>query len=160
MVDYVIRRATGDDYAALCDLYEQVDRYHRLALPHYYCEQGTPGRSKEYIQEAIESVDADILVANANRALVGMVHVLLRHTPDIPLTVPRLFAVVETLVVDERHRRMGIGQALMLSCEQWALARQADNIELGVWDFNEPALGFYEHLGFTTAVRKMSKGLG
>ena len=146
-----------DDYSGLCDLYDQVDRHHRLALPLYYCEPPTPGRSIEYVGEALESAYADILVAVAHPALVGMAHIMLRHTPDIPLMVPRTFAVVETLVVDEHHRRMGIGQALMSSCEQWALEHQAENIELGVWEFNEPALSFYQHLGFVTTVRKMSK---
>ena len=35
-----------------------------------------------------------------------------------------------------------------------------ERIELGVWEFNADAIGFYEQLGYTTLSRTMSKPLG
>ena len=60
----------------------------------------------------------------------------------------RPFMVVEDLIVDQAHRRRGVGSELMRGIEQEALRHQCSYIML-VTDANRiEALGFYEHLGY------------
>jgi GNAT superfamily N-acetyltransferase len=60
----------------------------------------------------------------------------------------RPFMVVEDVIVDQAHRRRGVGSKLMEAVEQEALRLDCSYIML-VADANRTdALGFYEHLGY------------
>ena len=66
-------------------------------------------------------------------------------------------AHVEALVVDERHRRAGIGTALMNAATDWARARGAVEIVLTVWAGNAAAEAFYGRLGYRIISRALGK---
>jgi GNAT superfamily N-acetyltransferase len=85
--------------------------------------------------------------------------VITRASPEIPIFVPRRYAVVDLAVVKEACRRTGVGRALMARAHEWALARGAESVELNVWEFKYDAIEFYRALGYETASRKMSKRL-
>jgi len=158
-MDIAIRKAAERDYQALCAIIEQVDRIHRDALPERFrCSNGPP-REREYILNAIRSPDIDLFVAQTESSLVGFVHVAIRNAPDIPILVPRRYAVVENLAVREEHRRSGIGLALMERAEEWARAKGATSIELNVYDFNKVAQRFYQDLGYEILSHRMTKAL-
>ena len=60
----------------------------------------------------------------------------------------RPFMVVEDVIVDQGHRRRGVGSKLMRAIERVALRHDCSYIML-VTDANRTdALGFYEHLGY------------
>lgn len=52
------------------------------------------------------------------------------------------------IYVDDTHRRMGIGRALLAAAETRARARGAGTIRLVVMAENERARGFYEAMGY------------
>ena len=83
----------------------------------------------------------------------------MRETPPLPILVPRRVAIVENLAVRSDLRRAGIGQALMDRVYRWARAQGAVEVELTVYEFNEPAIAFYTSLGYETSSRRMSKRL-
>jgi len=51
------------------------------------------------------------------------------------------------------HRRRGVGQLLVNEVLNWARSRNARTLLLMVTSHNEPAIRFYEHLGFTRTGR-------
>lgn len=59
-------------------------------------------------------------------------------------------AWVEDMVVCEGWRGKGIGRALLDGLMEWARARGATRAQLLVDLDNEPALGYYQHLGWQT----------
>ena len=61
------------------------------------------------------------------------------------------------LVVDENHRKSGIGRELYHYAEDVAKAYEATGIELTVWSFNQDAIRFYESLGMTPMNMTMEK---
>lgn len=63
------------------------------------------------------------------------------------------------LYVDPKHRHQGIGSALMHQVEVWAKARDDRQIGLQVFQFNQPALAFYQKLGYQTQALWMVKPL-
>ena len=91
---------------------------------------------------------------------MGLIQIRLRDASDIPIMVSRTYATVGTLVVKSGFRRLGVGRALMERGHQWARAKGASQVELGVWEFNKGAKAFYERLGYHTASRKMCRALG
>ncbi len=56
---------------------------------------------------------------------------------------------LEDLFVPPEHRGRGIGEALLRAVAARAVARGHARLEWSVLDWNEPALGFYRHLGAT-----------
>jgi GNAT superfamily N-acetyltransferase len=56
---------------------------------------------------------------------------------------------VESMWVDPRFRRRGIGQLLIDAIATWASARGFHKLKLNVTCGNDPAIGFYESVGFS-----------
>ncbi len=63
------------------------------------------------------------------------------------------------LYVDSNYRRQGIGSALMHRAEVWAKARGDRQIGLQVFQSNQPALTFYQRLGYQAQAFWMVKPL-
>jgi ribosomal protein S18 acetylase RimI-like enzyme len=154
-----IREARLEDYDALCLIFEQGDAHHRDALPRIFCSSDGPTRSWQYVAALIADENATILVAEDDNQVIGAIQALIREAPDIPIFVPRRYAVIDSIIVSQTYRRSGVGQALMEEAHLWALDKGATQVELNVWEFNQGALAFYERLGYSTASRKMFKSL-
>ena len=154
-----IRRAGPTDYPALCQLFDDLDALHRLALPAIYRKPEGPARGEDHVRELMNDEDGIVLAAQeeggGRGCLVGFLNAQLLQTRDVPILVPRRYVRIENISVRRDARRRGIGTALMLGVQEWAVARGAQHVELGVWEFNAKARGFYESLGYGTATRKM-----
>jgi ribosomal protein S18 acetylase RimI-like enzyme len=155
-----IREARAQDYEQLCTLFEEVDALHRDRLPHTYQKPPGPIRDRDYVLYLIESEDVGLFVAELAGQLAGFVQIMLAENPDIPICVPRRYAVIDNLVVRSGLRRSGIGRALMHRASTWAAVQGASSVELTVYEFNETALEFYQSLGYEMLRHTMSKQLG
>ncbi len=154
-----IRKAVASDYDNLCALFDQADTLHRKSLPQIFQKPSGVVRGRDYVLGLIADESVGLFVAQVEGRLVGLICVMIRESPEIPIFVRRRYAVIESVVVAEEHRRAGIGRGLVEKAHQWAVAEGADSIELNVWEFNQGAVEFYERLGYETASRKMSKRL-
>jgi ribosomal protein S18 acetylase RimI-like enzyme len=47
----------------------------------------------------------------------------------------------------------------MSEAHDWAIARGASSVELNVYEFNVPAIAFYQELGYQTISRQMNTPL-
>ena len=59
-------------------------------------------------------------------------------------------AWVEDMIIDEKYRGIGLGKALLNDTLAWAKQKGASRAQLLVDIENEPALGYYQHLGWET----------
>jgi ribosomal protein S18 acetylase RimI-like enzyme len=155
LLGIVVREATQEDYAALCAIIEEVDRMHREMLPRRFKASEGPARSRSYIVNALGALDVGLFVAEEEGELMGLVHVIVRDVPEVPIFVPRRYAFVENVTVRGAHRRRGIGRALMRKAEAWARTKGATSIELSVYAFNRAAQAFYRRLGYETLSHHM-----
>ena len=136
-----IRRARPADAPALVALAEDVAREEgRWIL-------GTgPWRAvadeRRYLRSVQRHPDAAVFVAEDEGMLVARLsvsrdpHPASRHVADLGL------------MVAERHRRQGIGTALLREAVRWAGRTGVRKLELHVFPWNEPALRLYESFGF------------
>ncbi len=154
-----IRRATQKDYKEISEVFEEVDSLHRKTLPHIFREPDRPARTEEFLSSIISDENAALFVAETNDQIIGLVHVLIRQTPPIPIMVPRRYAVLEDLAVKNGYRRLGVGTSLLERGHQWALSRELSQIESNVWEFNKEAIAFYERQGYSTSRRWISRPL-
>jgi len=150
-----IRPATRLDYPSICEIFAEGETFHAAALPDVFRVGDGPIHTEEFVFQAIEDEDVTLLVADEGGEVVGVVHVVVRRSPDFSSLVPRCYANVESLVVGAGFRRRGIGRALMEEAHHWAAGKGLPGIELTVWEFNKGAIALYEELGYTTAHRKM-----
>jgi ribosomal protein S18 acetylase RimI-like enzyme len=154
-MEFIIRPATIDDYAALDIIYSEVEQLHRAALPQIFRAPHGPALSREYFEAVLADEQSAWLVAAHQGELLGFVTVRMVQAPERPILLPRRYAEVNNLAVHGPCRRLGIGQALLQRAEQWAAERQLSEIELNVWEFNQAAVAFYEKLGYVTERRTM-----
>ncbi len=154
-----VREATADDYDRFCELFDEIDAWHRDNLPYLFQRPGGPVRERDYYLGLISDESVGLFVADTGKELVGYVHAIVRDTPPFPVFVPRHYAVVDSIAVKASYRKQGAGRILMNKIQDWALTKGALSIELNVYEFNESAISFYEGLGFQTLSRKMSKDL-
>jgi GNAT superfamily N-acetyltransferase len=59
-------------------------------------------------------------------------------------------AWVEDMIILEQHRGKGVGKMLLNEALAWAKQKGASRAQLLVDIENEPALGYYQHLGWET----------
>ena len=88
--------------------------------------------------------DQRFFVADLGGRAIGWVHVVCVEYVDA-----EAFVLIGGLVVDRRHRRLGVGRALMDSAETWANARGCSMVRLTSSATRSGAHRFYESLGYT-----------
>jgi len=97
---------------------------------------------RRYVKACRGHPDAAVLVAEEDGRVVARLslardpHPASRHVADLGL------------MVDERHRRRGLGTALLEEAVAWARAAGVTKLELHVFPWNVPALALYESFGF------------
>jgi GNAT superfamily N-acetyltransferase len=92
--------------------------------------------------------NAVIKIARDKRAnIVGMVSAQL----VISSAQGAYSAWIEDMVINKDYRAQGIGRQLLDSALQWAKEKGATRAQLLVDLDNESALGYYQHLGWTSS---------
>jgi ribosomal protein S18 acetylase RimI-like enzyme len=158
-VGAVIRAAAADDYAILCELFDEVNALHRDHLPRIFQAPTGPIWEQEHYRGLITDENVGLFLAEVDEKVVGFVHGVMRDTAAIPVLVPRRYATVDCIGVRSDYRSGGIGRMLMHRIQEWALVKGAVAIELNVHEFNGGAIRFYRKLGYDTVSRKLSKVL-
>lgn len=131
-----IRPAAHEDVELIFGLIRELAHYERAPDQ----VTGTP----ELLATALfgEHPAAEALIAERNRQAVGFA--LFYGTFSTWECRPGLW--LEDLYVPPRHRRDGIGGALLAQVAAIAVARGCARLEWAALDWNEPALDFYRKL--------------
>lgn len=159
-MEFSIREANQEDYEGLCEVFAEIDTLHRKALPHVFREPDGPARTKEFICGIIGDENAALFVAESDGQIMGLVQILVREATDIPILVPRRYAVIDNLAVKREFHHSGVGRALMERAHRWARDEGVTQVQLSVWEFNKGAIAFYEKLGYRPVIRRMCRSLG
>lgn len=149
----ILRAATATDYHGICALLSEDLNHHVGLLPDRYQPVDlviTP----EWLADILANPRMMLIVAETNGELVGLILLEDRVSPDDPIYVPRHWVFVDEIVVTARFRRQGLGHRLLKKAQAWAIEQGATEILLDVWEANEGAIGFYEHLGFEVLRRR------
>ncbi len=140
-----VRVATRDDAPHLLPMFE--------AFYGAYFRPKTVGAIREHLAAA-SAVDL-VLIAEDGGAPVGFAS--LRLLPQIESDVTH--AELSDLFVEERHRRRGIGRALVAFAERLARERGSSRIVLATGLDDARAQAFYRAVGFEDHALQMKKSL-
>ena len=141
-----IRLAAKEDLDQISRLQAQAAALHHQARPGVY-----PPFSPALTQEALklwENPAAEVIVALRDGAAAGYAVVFYREIPSSPHSAARRVCHIEEFAVDETCRRQKIGAQLFAFIKARAKEKGFSQIQLNVWDFNQPALAFYQSMGF------------
>jgi GNAT superfamily N-acetyltransferase len=132
-----IREAGVDDAAVIFSLIVELATYERAA-------DRVVG-SAELLAHALFGARpvAEAVIAEVDDEPAGLA--LFYPTFSTWLCAPGMW--LEDLYVRERHRRSGVGAALMSHLAALAVTRGYGRLEWAVLSWNDPAIGFYEGLG-------------
>jgi ribosomal protein S18 acetylase RimI-like enzyme len=154
-----IRAARPADFDALVGLDWSSAVHHAGIDPEFYL---VPERAliTEFLRRRLSDPDREVLVAEADGAVVGMVDVTLAEDPD-PGSIVRPVPTADIgISVLEDWRGRGVGHALMAAAEAAALSRGARRIILDMSSANVGALRFYRSLGYAEYGLLLRRELG
>ena len=144
-----VRPARPEDWLAVQSLLRELDELHAELVPAYF--QPATRTELDWGRLLGDSTAlALVAVDEVERGTppVGFLSLRLYDTPADPTMVPRRRGHVETLIVNTRQRRRGIGRRLLSAAGDWARARGATEMVLTTWVGNSEADAFYQRLGY------------
>lgn len=138
-----VRDARLEDASTLAGLFEQLG--YAGALPGLEARLG----------QQLANPAARVLVATIDGSVAGalVLHVF------APLHVAQPWAVISSLVVDDRSRSHGAGAALVGAAEELARERDCAHLELSCSERRTRAHAFYEAQGFVEVRKRFKKQL-
>ena len=149
-----VRPARPEDWLAVQSLLRELDELHADLVPEYF---RPATRTESEWRRLLGDSTALVLVAldavEGSHAPVGFLALRVYDTPADPTMVPRRRGHLETLVVNARQRRCGIGRRLLATAADWARTRGATEMVLTTWVGNDEADAFYERLGYRVLSR-------
>ncbi len=147
-----VRAGIGDDRAFVRELGQRTAG--SSVSPLRAAPEGDVLDAFERLVEFVWSRRHEALIAEENGARVGFL-LLLYDVPD-EVTLQEQAFVAYTAVEPAAHGR-GIGRALLRAAEECAAAHGLHYVSLMVTDENAPARALYEHAGFVTERRMLTK---
>ena len=129
-----IRPATENDFGGVLSLFGQL-----------WPEKVLNRESQQAIYNAmLESEGYELFCAEKEGAIAGFASLSIQHN----FWQEGYILYIATMIVDEKHRRQGIGTALIREIEKIARERDCKRIELESAFHRKEAHAFYEKMGF------------
>jgi GNAT superfamily N-acetyltransferase len=85
----------------------------------------------------------------SDRSATSASHLIGRMIRPNPIRPHAVVAVLESMRVNPRYRRQGIGSLLVEHFSRWAQLQGANEASVTAYAGNTPAVAFYRHHGFT-----------
>lgn len=96
-----------------------------------------------------------LFVCENEGKIIGFAHGSIILTPNY--FGSKKIGVITHVHVQDRHRKMGAGRALVKALEKWFDGKEVFGIELQVLSGNIPAIKFWEKLGYQDELRQYRK---
>jgi diamine N-acetyltransferase len=151
---FVLREATLDDYEKIKPIHKEVHDLHVLGRPdRYNATEHT--LDMDYYKGLIMNDDARVVVIDHKDEIIAFTFLRKNETPDRETVVEKDYVFIEDFGVNEKYREKGLGKRMFTKAVEFTKEVGAESLELGVWEFNNTAIQFYEAMGMRTQVRKM-----
>lgn len=155
-----IRKATRDDLSDLSRLNRIVQAIHVDLAPWHFRDDLDDEELHDFWSERLIEADSTVAVAEVDdRQVVGSICFEVQSRPRTALVRAHRRIHVHQIVVDPRHRRMGVGSDLLRFVEAEAKVLAVDLLSLSTWLDNTPAQSFFAALSFKPLTVSRGKDL-
>ncbi|MDP4127558.1 MAG: GNAT family N-acetyltransferase [Bacillota bacterium] len=154
-MDIKIREAIINDYESLCEVYDELDKHHRLNHPELFIKPDVCARTKEYISETINDSNKKLFVADLDSKVIGIAECGIQESSYFPVFKKREWIQLDSIAVTEEYQNHHIGTLLLEKVIEWAKSKGINRIELKVYSFNKQADEFYSGKGFKDLSKAM-----
>ena len=148
-----VRKVNINDFSSVKKLMQSVQDLHHNNRSEIHKD------SKIFDKEEFSQNINNIIVAEINNLVVGVVKYLIKEKLENSYTNYRKVLFIDALVVDQNYRKKGIGKILMLEMDKIAKYNNCSSVELNVWAFNENAIKFYEGMGMSVKTMILEKSI-
>ena len=138
-----IRNIRKSDYAAIDKLLLQLHDVDVNGRPELFVKK-EHYMPKDSFDHLIKNAEIGAILAEIRGEVGGCCFVSMLSCSGM---VKMKTAYIDLLVVDERHRRQGIGKALFEAVAKRAEKHGAKRVDLMVWNHNQIAMDAYESYG-------------
>ena len=150
-----IRKAETKDAPKIAEMLIGIGALHHNGRPDIYKDNLQKYDERDIIEILKDENMPVYVAADEKDNVAAYAFCQIKEVSDSKALVGRKFMYIDDFCVDEKYRKMHIGQALMQAVTEEAKKIGIPSIELNVWEFNESAIKFYEKCGFTTQKREM-----
>ena len=150
-----VRMADVNDIPPISRLYDEFFEYNHSQQPSFCAATKESG---QYPKSVVEGTTGGIFVAETDETehtVIGFIHIEEDKTLPYPSVIPHRFATIVDFYVAPKHRKRGVGKALLEKAKEWAASRGLEYLELFVLEENEIGKRFYQREKFVTASRTM-----
>ncbi len=139
-----IRQAQEEDLQDFLHLFRQIEAQHREMLPRKYSKPEENKLKEEFFALLNTPEEKIFFLENEDKGIIGYIQVAVKHAGNNSTLKDRYYLEISTLVIDEKERRKGYGEQLLLAAENFAREQNIFDIQLNVWDCNSNANAFYQ----------------
>ena len=139
----IIRNIRKSDYEAVDRLLLQLHEVDVKGRPELFLEM-EHFMSRDSFESLVENGEIWAILAEKWGEALRCCFV---STMERSAMVEMITACIDLIVVDEKHRRKGIGKALFQAVEKRAKRLGAKRVDLMVWNHNQTAMDAYESYG-------------
>jgi ribosomal protein S18 acetylase RimI-like enzyme len=151
----LIRLANTTDIDKILVLEEQIFRLHSRARADWVDETKRLF-DHDFMKDCIESDNGKIFLAEDESSnIIGYCITYIKEIINHQVFRDMRNLEIEDLCIDEKHRGKGIGKKLFEEAVKHGKENGIKFIELSVWEFNQNAKIFYEHLGMRIKTNRM-----
>lgn len=154
-----VRNAEMADYEEVEHLEELVFQFHQQSRPDYFQPPAKYSYTKEDFAEFLALPCPIALVAVCDGSIAALCFGKITQTTENAFCKARKIALIEDLITLPEYRRQGIASNLMKEAHKIATAKNAESLELCVWNFNPDAVEFYKNFGMQVQFYRMEKKL-
>ncbi|KPL60974.1 GNAT family N-acetyltransferase [Rossellomorea vietnamensis] len=148
-----IREATKNDYDEVHQIQRQVHEMHTKERPDHY-QMADTTLDQQYFNNLIDGENTKVFLLEQDQPIAYTI-LTIKNTVERPILIPKKVVYMDDFGVDQTFRGKGLGKRFFGEIVEYAKTIGADSLELGVWEFNEDAIKFYESMNLKTKSRMM-----
>jgi len=141
----MVRKAAKKDIKRICELLHQVNMVHHVIRPDLF-KPDTTKYSEQELEELLADDTKPIFVYDDGK-VAGHAFCQITEVKDHLLLQDVKTLYIDDICVDASARGHHVGKALYEFVRDYARSIGCYNITLNVWQGNDAALGFYQHMG-------------
>lgn len=154
-----VRAAVLADVPSLARLNRLVQELHVEAEPAFF-KMATVEEAEGFFREILSREETRAYVAEEEDVAAGYLLAALRERPEDAFCTARRWLQIDHISVGPAYQRRGHASAMLSAAVECARSEGIQDLQTGVWAFNDPSLAFFEDRGFSMSEVRLRRWIG